>query len=88
MQESLYQPAKISFDEEVTQEMKKDISKLWKKLELKLEWQERNMKMNCCISSRRKSMDKVKWQFINKLLVLLSSGITAVINFEEATQKN
>ena len=33
-------------------------------------------------------MDKVKWQFINKLLVLLSSGINAVINFEEATQKN
>lgn len=67
--------------------MKKDICKLWKKLDLKLEWQEKNMKMNSCISSRRKSMDKVKWQFINKLLVLLSSGITAVITFEEATQK-
>ena len=69
--------------DQLTQEMRKDISKSWTSVELR----EKYMKMNCCLSSRRTLIEKVKEKFSDKLLVLLSPGIPDIIIFKEAASK-
>ena len=67
----------------LTQETRKDISKLW----ISPEFHEKYIKTNVCISSRRTLTAKVKEKLSDMLLILSLPGIADVIIFNREASK-